>query len=138
MPAYKIEDIEGIGASHGAKLRKNGVKSVGMLLKKGCDRKGRKKLSEATGIDDSLILKWVNKADLCRVRGVGSEYAELLEKAGVDTVKELRNRNPKNLYEKMAEVNSAGGRPLVRQLPGKKRVESWVSHAKELEPVLTY
>ena len=137
MAKQKIEDIEGIGTTYGEKMRKAGISTVASLLEKGRDRKGRKALAEATGIDASLILKWVNMADLYRVRGIGSEYAELLEKAGVDTVKELRNRNPANLHKKMAEVN-ATGRPLVRLLPGLKRVEAWVRHAKELAPMVTY
>lgn len=137
MGKQKIEDIEGIGTTYGEKLRDVGISTVEKLLEKGCNKKGRKALAEATGIDASLILKWVNMADLYRVRGIGSEYAELLEKAGVDTVKELRNRNPANLHKKMAEVNAAG-RPLVRLLPGLKRVEAWVSHAKQLAPMVTY
>jgi predicted flap endonuclease-1-like 5' DNA nuclease len=84
-----------------------------------------------------MILKWVNMADLYRVKGVGSEYSELLEKAGVDTVKELRNRNAQNLHAKMEEVNSQG-RGLVRQLPALKMVEKWVEEAQRLEPMVTY
>ncbi len=137
MVKQKIEDIEGIGSTYGEKLRKAGISTVESLLEKGRDRKGRKALANATGIDVSLILKWVNMADLYRVRGIGGKYAELLEKVGVDTVRELRNRNPANLHKKMIEVNAVG-RPLVRQLPGLKRVESWVNHAKELAPMVTY
>ena len=87
-------------------------------------------------IDETLILKWVNMADLYRVKGIGSEYSELLEKAGVDTVKELRNRVPDNLYNKMVEINNS--KKLVRQLPGLKRVKSWVDSAKKLPPMVTY
>ena len=94
-------------------------------------------LAEKTGIDESMILKWVNMADLYRVKGIGSEYSELLEKAGVDTVKELATRRPDNLHAKMVEVNSAK-RPLVRQLPGQKTVENWVASAKKLDPKVTY
>ena len=94
-------------------------------------------LAEKSGIDDSMILKWVNMADLYRVNGVGSEYSELLEKAGVDTVKELRNRNAENLLAKMKEINSQG-KALVRQLPGLKRVQSWIENAKKLDPMVTY
>ncbi len=84
-----------------------------------------------------MILKWVNMADLYRVKGIGSEYSELLEKAGVDTVKELATRRPDNLYAKMVEVNSTE-RPLVRQLPGQKTVQNWVTSAKKLSPKVTY
>jgi predicted flap endonuclease-1-like 5' DNA nuclease len=106
-------------------------------LEKGCDKKGRGELAEATGLDASLILTWVNMADLFRVKGIGGEYAELLKKSGVDTVKELRNRNPENLLAKMTEINSAG-RQLVRALPSLQTVQSWINHAKELDPIVTY
>jgi predicted flap endonuclease-1-like 5' DNA nuclease len=137
MANYKIEEIEGIGPAYGAKLRQAGINSVDQLLKKGCDRIGRDELSDTTGLDASLILTWVNMADLFRVKGIGGEYAEFLKKSGVDTVKELRNRNPDNLLAKMTEVNSAG-QQLVRALPSLKMVESWVAMAKELDPMLTH
>jgi predicted flap endonuclease-1-like 5' DNA nuclease len=137
MANYKIEEVEGIGPVYGEKLRKAGIKSVDQILKIGCNPAGRKELAETTGLDASLILTWVNMADLFRVKGIGSEYAELLKKSGVDTVKELRNRNPENLLAKMTEVNSAG-RPLVRSLPSQSMVQSWVSLAKELDPMVTY
>ncbi|MBT8365583.1 MAG: DUF4332 domain-containing protein [Deltaproteobacteria bacterium] len=137
MAKYKIEEIEGIGPAYGEKLRRAGINSVDQLLNKGCDRIGRDELSDTTGLDASLILTWVNMADLFRVKGIGGEYAELLKKSGVDTVKELRNRNPDNLLAKMTEVNSAG-RQLVRALPSLKMVESWVALAKELDPTVTH
>jgi predicted flap endonuclease-1-like 5' DNA nuclease len=137
MPWYKIEDVEGIGPVHARKLRKAGIKSVNSLLRKAQRRKERKDLAAKTSLGESLILKWTNMADLYRVKGIGSEYAELLEKAGVDSVKELGKRRPKHLHEKMAEVN-ARGRARVRQLPGLKRVESWVRQAKELPPMIRY
>jgi predicted flap endonuclease-1-like 5' DNA nuclease len=137
MPSYKIAEIEGIGPAYAEKLKAAGVASVNALLKRGCTRQGRKELAEATGLDASLLLKWVNAADLFRVKGIGSEYAELLEKSGVDTVKELRNRNAENLHAKMAEVN-ASGRALVRQLPGLATVTKWVDEAKNLDPMVTY
>jgi predicted flap endonuclease-1-like 5' DNA nuclease len=137
MANYKIEEIEGIGPVYGEKLRQAGVKSTEEILKRACDRKGRQELAEATGLDASLILTWVNMADLFRIKGVGAEYAELLKKSGVDTVKELRNRNPENLLAKMTEINSAG-RQLVRALPSLKMVESWVTLAKELDPMVTH
>lgn len=135
--SYPIDYIEGVGPSFAQKLRHAGVTTTGRLLQKGSTRKGRETLSEATGIEPGRILKWVNMADLYRVRGVGAEYAELLERAGVDTVKELRNRNPQNLASKMAEVN-AEKRDLVRQLPGTRRVSAWVEHAKTLQPMVAY
>jgi predicted flap endonuclease-1-like 5' DNA nuclease len=137
MAGYKIEDVEGIGPVYGEKLRSAGVNSTDQLLEKGCDKKGRSELAEATGLDVFLILTWVNMADLFRVKGIGGEYAELLKKSGVDTVKELRNRNPENLLAKMTEINSAG-RQLVRALPSLQAVQSWINHAKELDPIVTY
>ncbi len=137
MANYKISEIEGIGPKFAEKLQNANVRSVYALLKAGCTKSGRKALADKSGLEESSILKWVNMADLFRVNGVGSEYAELLEKAGVDTVKELRNRNAENLHEKMKEVNSAG-RALVRQLPGLSTVKGWVEHAKKLDPMVTY
>jgi predicted flap endonuclease-1-like 5' DNA nuclease len=137
MANYKIEDVEGIGPVYGEKLRKAGINSVDQLLKIGCNPAGRKEVAETTGLDASLILTWVNMADLFRIKGIGSEYAELLKKSGVDTVKELRNRNPENLLAKMTEVNSEG-RQLVRALPSLSMVQSWVTLAKELDPMVTH
>jgi predicted flap endonuclease-1-like 5' DNA nuclease len=138
MADYKIEEIEGIGAVFGLKLQTVGIKTVSDLLTKAKTPKGRRELAETTGIDGTLILKWVNMADLFRVKGIGPEYSELLEKAGVDTVKELRHRVPENLHAKLEAVNAAGGRPLVRALPSLKAVQSWIEAAKHLEPMLTY
>ncbi len=137
MTNYKISEIEGIGPTYAEKLGAIGINNVNILLEKGASKKGRKEIAAATGLDHSLILKWVNMADLFRVKGIGSEYSELMEKAGVDTVKELRNRNAENLTAKMAEVNSHGNR-LVRALPGKKRVEAWIEDAKTLDPLVTF
>jgi predicted flap endonuclease-1-like 5' DNA nuclease len=137
MTNYKISDVEGIGPAYAEKLRLAGVKSVDSLLKMAAARKGRSDLAKATGIDESFILKWVNMADLYRVKGIGSEYSELLEKAGVDTVKELRNRDAENLWRKMKEINSSG-RPLVRQLPSLKSVKTWIKQAQKLDPKVTY
>ncbi|HOT96484.1 MAG TPA: DUF4332 domain-containing protein [bacterium] len=135
---YKIADIEGIGASMSQKLKKANIKTVHGLLQAGATKKGRKELAESSGIDEAVILKWVNMADLYRVKGIGKQYAELLEKAGVDTVKELRTRNAENLVAKLAEANAAGKKRMVRLLPGLKRVESWIEEAKKLTPMVTY
>jgi predicted flap endonuclease-1-like 5' DNA nuclease len=137
MAKYKIEEIEGIGKVYGPKLQAAGIKTVAGLLAKGQTPKGRKELAEATGIDGTLILKWANMSDLFRVKGIGPQYSELLEKAGVDTIKELRHRVPEHLHAKLAEINSVG-KPLVRVLPGLKAVQSWVEQAKKLEPMLSY
>lgn len=137
MRSHKIEQVEGIGPVMADRLRKAGVRTLSDLLERGRHRHGRAGLSETSGIAEAVILKWVNMADLFRVRGIGGEYAELLEKAGVDTVKELRNRNPQNLHASLAETNAAGRR-LVRQLPGLKRVTNWTREARQLPPMVTY
>ena len=136
MANYKISDIEGIGPKYAEKLRNIKILTVYGLLEKGATKNGRKGIAESTGIDETLILKWVNAADLYRVKGIGSEYSQLLEKAGVDTVKELRNRKAENLHAKIAEVNASS--KLVRQLPSLKMVESWIETAKGLEPMVKY
>lgn len=134
--AYKVIDIEGVGASYAEKLNAAGLVSTNDLLKKCAAPAGRKALAEETGISDKLILKWCNHADLFRVKGVGPQFAELLEAAGVDTVKELAHRKPENLAAKMAEVNAE--KKLVRRVPVVAEVEKMVEYAKELPGVLTY
>ena len=132
----KLESIEGIGEKYADQLREAGVGSQESLLGKGANPKGRKELAEATGISGKLILKWVNRADLARIKGVGEEYADLLEYSGVDTVPELAQRNPENLFAKMTEVNEA--KKLVRSMPSAKQVAEWVAQAKELPRIMTY
>lgn len=132
----KIENIEGIGPAYAEKLAVANIATTAELLKKGADRKGRKELVDQTGISEKLVLDWVNKADLMRIKGVGEEYSDLLEAAGVDTVRELRNRNAENLYQKIAEVNES--KKLVRRTPSANEVAAWIEHAKELEPIVTY
>lgn len=134
--AKKIEDIEGIGPKTGAVLRNNGVSSVNKLLQAGCDRTGRARLAEQTGLSEAMLLKCVNMADLFRINGVASQYAELLEAAGVDTVKELKHRNAENLAAKMAEVNNA--KRLVRKVPTVTVISSWIEQAKALPGVITH
>jgi predicted flap endonuclease-1-like 5' DNA nuclease len=132
----KIIDIEGIGPAYAKKLSKAGIRTVEALLKEGASGKARKDLAAASGIDQTLILEWVNRADLYRIKGVGSQYSDLLEKAGVDTVVELSKRVGKNLYAKMVEVNKA--KNLVNAMPGEKQVEDWIEQAKKLPRVVTY
>ena len=127
----RLEEIEGIGPAYAAKLQDAGVQSVEGLLKAGRTRAGRKELAEQTGLSADLILRWVNHADLFRIRGVAGEYAELLEAAGVDSVPELAQRNPERLTDALARANSE--RKLVRQVPSAKQVASWVEEAKTLE-----
>jgi len=132
----KIETIEGIGPVYGDKLATVGIKTTEDLLNFAANRKGRQDLAEQTGISNKLILRWVNIADLMRIPGIGEEFSELLEAGGVDTVKELKMRNPEKLYENLVEINSQ--KKLARRSPSQAEVESWINHAKELEPLLTY
>ena len=132
----KLEEIEGIGQVQAKKLAKAGIKKVEDLLEKGATPKGRQELADTTTISDKQILRWVNMADLFRVKGVGQEYADLLEAAGVDTVKELAQRRAQNLHAKMAEVNEQ--KKLVRAVPALSQVEKWIAQAKELPRVVTH
>ncbi len=132
----KVTTIEGIGAVYATKLEEVGILTTEDLLSSGGSRKGRKDLVEKTGISDKLVLKWVNRADLMRVPGVGEEFSDLLEAAGVDTVKELRNRNPENLFNALSSVNEE--KSLVRRPPHLSEVEAWIAAAKEMEPRVTY
>lgn len=136
MANYKIEEIEGIGSSTGEKLRAAGVTSTDKLLESTKTKKQRSDLSITTGIPEKQLLKFANMADLFRISGVGQEYAELLEVAGVDTVPELATRKPENLTAKMEEVNEA--KKLTRRTPSLKEVEKWVEEAKALPRVLEY
>ena len=133
---YKIIDVEGIGPVYAEKLLAAGIVDTEMLLEKCAKPAGRKALAEETGIADSLILKWTNHADLFRIKGVGPQFSELLEAAGVDTVKELRNRKPENLAAKVLEINEQ--KHLVRRVPVLKEIIKMVNQAKELPPMMTY
>ena len=134
--AYKVMDIEGVGQAYAEKLAAAGVEKAEQLLEKGAVPTGRKALAEETGISDKLILKWCNHADLFRIKGVGPQFAELLEAAGVDTVKELAQRNAENLAAKMAEVNEE--KKLVHRVPVASELQKMIDEAKELPKVLTY
>lgn len=126
----KITEIEGIGESYGTKLEGAGIDTVEKLLEQGCEKKGRGEIAQKIGVQEAMVLKWVNKADLCRINGISTQYADLLEHAGVDTVPELAQRVPANLFAKMQEVN--GAKNLVRQIPAESQVSSWVDQAKGL------
>ncbi len=132
----KLSVIEGIGQAYEEKLKEVGVNSIEKLLEACESKKGRKELAGKVDLSEKLILKWTNHADLMRIKGVGGEYAELLEASGVDTVPELAQRNPKNLYKKMVEVNE--DKKLVRKLPTEKQVQYWVKEADSLPRVLNY
>lgn len=133
-----ITTIEGIGPAKATTLRAAGVRTVEALLDTAADKKGRRALAEATGLDEGSILSWVNFADLMRISGVSRQYSELLEAAGVDTVKELRRRNADNLAASMLEANNRGRNRLVKRPPSAKVVAGWVAQAKDLPPVVTH
>lgn len=133
----KIEEIEGIGPAYAAKLGEAGVITTDDLLEQGASAAGRDKLATATGLSTGQLLKWVNHVDLMRLGGVGSEYADLLEAAGVDSCAELARRNPTNLATTFAELDAA--RPnWIRRVPGEATVAKWVAEAGTLGKVVTH
>lgn len=129
-----IGDVEGIDPKSATRLRKAGIRTTEGLLRVAATAKGRRKLAADTGLESSRILAWVNRADLMRIKGIGSEYADLLETAGCDTVKELRRRNPVNLTAAMVEINEK--KRLVRRLPTDAMVRAWVEQAKTMDPAV--
>lgn len=128
--------VEGIGKVYAEKLQVAGVRSAAGLLTRGATPKGRQDLADQTGIDCGKILEWVNHVDLFRIKGVGEEYADLLEAAGVDTVPELAQRNPENLFQALVSLNKE--KKLVRRAPVLAQVQSWVEQARQLPRVITY
>lgn len=132
----KLADIEGIGEAYAVKLKEAGVTSLENLLKTGCEKKGRKQIAEKSGISEKLILNWVNRADLTRIKGVSTQYADLLERAGVDTLPELAQRKAENLQAKMAEINEE--KNLVRKVPATSQVQNWIAQAKELPRIVKH
>lgn len=126
----KLADIEGIGPAYQKKLEVAGIKTPAQLYDAAAPRKGREELAQKSGISVTLLLKWVNRYDLARVKGIGTQYADLLEVAGVDSPKELARRNADNLLETLTKVN--GEKKLVRKLPTKTQVEEWIKNAKAL------
>jgi len=131
-----IKEIEGIGEVFGARLEAAGIKTEDSLLKEGASKSGRATIAQTCGIDETKILEWVNRADIARIKGIGSEYADLLECAGVDSVPELANRNAENLTTKMTELNAT--KNLVRSLPTTTTVAAWIEEAKTLDRIVTY
>eukprot|EP00011_Vannellida_sp_DIVA3-517-6-12_P015019 CAMPEP_0114621628 /NCGR_PEP_ID=MMETSP0168-20121206/9324_1 /TAXON_ID=95228 ORGANISM="Vannella sp., Strain DIVA3 517/6/12" /NCGR_SAMPLE_ID=MMETSP0168 /ASSEMBLY_ACC=CAM_ASM_000044 /LENGTH=136 /DNA_ID=CAMNT_0001832827 /DNA_START=62 /DNA_END=472 /DNA_ORIENTATION=+ len=133
-----VASIEGIGPKHTEDLAMANVKSVTELLEEGGTRAGRKHLAKAAGVTEHLILEWVNRADLMRVKGVGKQYSDLLEKCGVESVKELAHRNADHLFAKTTEVAESSGTRIVRRPPSHKEVSAWVTHAKRLPRKVEY
>ncbi len=131
-----LEKVEGIGQVYAKKLQDAGIKNTDMLLEMGSTKKGREALAKKSDVPAHLLLEWVNHVDLFRVKGVGGQYADLLEAAGVDTVPELSKRKADNLHKKMTEVNAE--KKLVRQLPSEKQVKGWIEQAKALPRMIKY
>ncbi len=131
-----LDTVEGIGPTYQEKLAGAGITTTEMLLEKGRTAKGRQEVAAAADIDATYILEWLNRLDMDRIKGIGSEYADLLEAAGVDTVPELAQRNADNLYAKLKEINEA--KDLVRRLPSAEQVADWVAQAKALPRILEY
>ncbi len=126
----KLSAIEGIGQAYSGKLNSAGITSIEALLEQCCKKPARRELADKSGISEKRILDWVNRADLARIKGVSTQYADLLEATGVDTVPELAQRNAENLQKKMAECNEA--QHLVRKVPSVSQVTDWVAQAKVL------
>lgn len=131
-----ITMIEGIGEVYQGKLAAAGVTTVEGLLEKGASKSGRKSIADSSGIDEGKILDWVNMADLFRINGIGSQFAELLKAAGVDTVKELRTRNAENLHAALTKTQEEKG--LTKVVPALSKVEDFIAQAKSLDPVVTH
>ena len=134
--SYSVEEVEGIGPEYGQKLRDVDIQTTEDLLRRCGDQKGREGVATETGISEKHILEWVNLSDLMRLNGVGEEYADLLEEAGVDTVKELRNRNAENLAAAMAETNEK--KNLTDRVPSAETVQKWIDEAGEMEIVVSH
>jgi predicted flap endonuclease-1-like 5' DNA nuclease len=134
--SHSITKIEGIGPVNKEKLSAAGIVTVEKLLEKGASKRGRKDIAAASGIDEKIILDWVNMADLFRIKGIASQFAELLKAAGVDTVKELRNRNAENLHQALVSTNEA--KNLTNAVPALSRVADFIEQAKNLDPVVTH
>ena len=134
--SYKIDEIEGIGPAYATKLQMAHIQTTDQLLERCGTSSGRKQVSEQTGVSEKQLLQWANMADLMRISGVGPQFSELLEVAGVDTVKELRNRNSANLAEAMKQANEK--KRVARTSPPAGTVEKWVAQARNLDRKSSY
>jgi predicted flap endonuclease-1-like 5' DNA nuclease len=134
--AYKVVDIEGIGVTYAEKLQQIGINTTGDLLEKGGTKKGRQEIASKTGIPESLVLTWVNHSDLFRIKGVASQFSELLEAAGVDTVKEFAGRNAETLHSKLVETNEKFG--LSGRVPSVDSLKEMIASAKKLQPKVSH
>ena len=134
--SYPITDINGIDGEAAEILKSVGIRSTERLLDRARTVRGRKMLAMKTGFDEKRLLCWANVADRMRIKGIRKEYAELLQAAGVDTVKDLKYRNPANLANAMAEANKK--RKMVRLLPSEKVVGNWIENANKLQLKISY
>ena len=134
--SYKIEEVEGIGPEFGNKLRDVDIQTTDDLLRRCGDKKGREGVSTETGISEKHLLEWVNLADLMRINGVGEEFADLLEEAGVDTVKELATRNAENLAVAVAEANEK--KKLTDRVPSAETIQKWIDEAVKMDPMVSH
>jgi predicted flap endonuclease-1-like 5' DNA nuclease len=134
--SYKIEEIEGIGPEYGQKLRDVDIQTTDDLLRRCGDKKGREGVATEAGLSEKHLLEWVNLADLMRLNGVGEEYADLLEEAGVDTVKELATRNAENLAAALLECNEK--KQCTDRVPSAETVQGWIDEAKTMDPAVSH
>ncbi len=134
--SYPIDEIEGIGPVNREKLEVAGIATTEDLLRLCGSKKGRSECSESTGVGESQLLGWANMADMMRISGVGGQFAEILNATGVDTVKELRTRNPANLAVSMKEINDQ--KKLAKSNPSEDQVRGWIEQAKEMDPTITH
>ena len=133
---YPVSEISDIGPEARGKLKSAGIRTTTRLLDAAKSPKGRKLLAEQTGIEEKRILNWANAADRLRIKGIGAEYSDLLQAAGVDTVKELKYRNPAKLAEALAAANARN--KLARVLPSPRAIERWIEQAKRIQLKITY
>lgn len=134
--SYKIEEVEGIGPDYGQKLRDVDIQTTDDLLRRCGNKQGREGVSTETGISEKHLLEWVNLADLMRINGVGEEFADLLEEAGVDTVKELATRNAENLATTVKEVNEK--KHLTDRVPSAETIQGWIDEAGKMDPMVSH
>jgi len=134
MPS--IEVIEDIGSRHRARLKAADLRSCRALLEAGATKRGRRILAETVGVSESRVLEWVHKADLMRINGISTRYAQLLEATGVDSIRKLRKRRPAQLHQSLVAEDAKRRKRLVSRLPSKKEVGAWVRQAKKLPQVV--
>jgi predicted flap endonuclease-1-like 5' DNA nuclease len=134
--SYKIEEVEGIGPEYGAKLREADIQTTEDLLRRCGDKKGRAGVATETGLSEKHLLEWVNLSDLMRLTGVGEEFADLLEEAGVDTTQELARRNAENLAVAVAEINEK--KNLTNRVPSAETIQKWIDEAGTLDDLISH